>query len=109
MKDQKLNLKGHDNKVKVFFSPSGKQGLVDKNKTVLEIARNYGVDIDSVCGGRAMCGRCQIEVSQGEFAKFGISSKLENLTERNETEQRYANKRKLSSSRRLSCLSLIHI
>ena len=34
-----------------------------------------------------MCGRCQIEVSQGEFAKFGISSKLESLTERNETEQ----------------------
>ena len=54
-----------------------------------------------------MCGRCQIEVSQGEFAKFGISSKLENLTERNETEQRYANKRKLSSSRRLSCQAKI--
>ena len=47
MKDQKLNHKDHDKKVKVFFSPSGKQGLVDKNKTVLEIARNYGVDIDS--------------------------------------------------------------
>ena len=107
MKDQKLNHKDHDKKVKVFFSPSGKQGLVDKNKTILEIARNYGVDIDSVCGGRAMCGRCQIEVSQGEFAKFGISSKLENLTERNETEQRYANKRKLSSSRRLSCQAKI--
>ena len=46
MKDQKLNHKDHDKKVKVFFSPSGKQGLVDKNKTILEIARNYGVDID---------------------------------------------------------------
>ena len=57
--------------IKVFFAPSGKQGLADTNQTVLQIARSLGVDIDSVCGGRAMCGRCQIEVSEGEFAKYG--------------------------------------
>ena len=42
--------------IKVFFAPSGKKGLVDSNQTVLQIARSLGVDIDSVCGGRAMCG-----------------------------------------------------
>ena len=38
---------------------------------MLEAARKLGVDIDSVCGGRGICGRCQIEVSEGEFAKLG--------------------------------------
>ena len=41
---------------------------------VLQAARTLGVDIDSVCGGRAICGRCQITVGEGEFAKHGIVS-----------------------------------
>jgi uncharacterized 2Fe-2S/4Fe-4S cluster protein (DUF4445 family) len=32
-----------------------------------------------VCGGRAMCGRCQIDVGVGEFAKHGILSSAEAL------------------------------
>ena len=31
-----------------------------------------GVDLDSVCGGRGICGRCQVEVAEGEHAKHGI-------------------------------------
>ena len=104
---QNKNLENSKSKFKVFFAPSGKQGLADNNKTVLEIARSLGVDIDSVCGGRAMCGRCQIEVSEGEFAKYGITSKPENLTQRNDTESRYADKRKLDFKRRLSCQAKI--
>ena len=94
--------------IKVFFAPSGKQGLVDSNQTVLQIARSLGVDIDSVCGGRAMCGRCQIEVSEGEFAKHGISSKSENLSKRTHSEKRYSEKRNLNASRRLSCQARIN-
>ena len=40
--------------------------------TVLDAARSLGVDLDSVCGGRGICGRCQVEQSVGEFAKHGI-------------------------------------
>ena len=42
--------------------------------TVLDAARRLGVDLDSVCGGRGICGRCQVEVSEGEHAKHGIVS-----------------------------------
>ena len=104
---QTEHLKDNKKSFKVFFAPSGKQALVDENKTVLEVARSIGVDIDSVCGGRAMCGRCQVEVSEGEFAKYSILSKPENLSERNDTETRYAIKRKLTSNRRLSCQAKI--
>ena len=65
--------------VKIIFIPSGRQGHVPVGTTVLKAARTLGVDIDSVCGGRALCGRCQITVASGEFAKHGITSALKAL------------------------------
>ena len=43
----------------VIFTPSGRRGRVRPGTTVLDAARSLGVDIDSVCGGRGICGRCQ--------------------------------------------------
>ena len=62
------------NDIKIVFTPSGRQGHVPAGTTVLQAARTLGVDIDSVCGGRALCGRCQVDVGTGEFAKHGITS-----------------------------------
>ena len=59
----------------VIFTPSGRRGRFATGTTVLDAARALGVDIDSVCGGRGICGRCQIEVSEGSFAKLGITSR----------------------------------
>jgi hypothetical protein len=33
-----------------------------------------------VCGGRGICGRCQVEVAEGEHAKHGIASSATHLT-----------------------------
>ena len=46
----------------VVFMPSGKRGHFPVGTPLLQAARSLGVDIDSVCGGRALCGRCQIEI-----------------------------------------------
>ena len=89
--------------VKIVFTPSGRQGRVPSGTTVLTVARELGVDIDSVCGGRAMCGRCQINVGQGEFAKHGICSGSSSLSGMTAVEARYAEKRTLLAGRRLSC------
>ncbi len=48
---------------------------------MLEAARRLGVDLDSVCGGRGICSRCQVEVSEGEHAKHGITSHAACLSE----------------------------
>ena len=90
-------------KCKIIFTPSGRQGLVDENVNLLQAARQIGVDIDSVCGGRAMCGRCQIEVGEGKFAKHGVLSFATNLTGPNATETKYLEKRNLKKGRRLAC------
>jgi len=42
----------------VIFTPSGRRGRMPSGTTVLDAARAVGVDIDSVCGGRGICGRC---------------------------------------------------
>ncbi|MBT6122205.1 MAG: DUF4445 domain-containing protein [Candidatus Puniceispirillum sp.] len=93
--------------IKIVFTPSGRQGMVAHGTTVLQAARSLGVDIDSVCGGRAMCGRCQINVGTGEFAKHGIVSGANSLGAVTAVEARYADKRGLSDGRRLSCQSIL--
>ncbi len=91
----------------VVFTPSGRRGRFPLGTPVLKAARSLGVDIDSVCGGRGICGRCQVQPEIGDFAKHGIQSRAENVSEGNEVEARYAKKRGLKEGRRLSCQSLV--
>ncbi|MCH8000509.1 MAG: DUF4445 domain-containing protein [Proteobacteria bacterium] len=87
----------------VVFTPSGRRGRFVAGTPVLTAARSLGVDIDSVCGGRGLCGRCQVRLGLGEFAKHGIVSRAENLSEINEVELRYDRKRGVRPGQRLSC------
>ncbi len=91
----------------VVFTPSGRRGRFARDTPVLEAARSLGVDIDSVCGGRGLCGRCQIKLSEGEFAKHGIVSRPEHLTAINEVETRYDAKKGINPGHRLSCQALL--
>ena len=89
----------------IVFTPSGRRGRFAEGTTVLQAARHLGVDIDSVCGGRGLCGRCQVTVSEGEFAKHGITSRLDHISPWNEVEQRFKDKSRkgMAEGRRLSC------
>ena len=93
--------------IKIVFTPSGRQGMVPAGTSVLGAARLLGVDIDSVCGGRALCGRCQVVPGVGEFAKHGITCGPECLGEITSVETRYAEKKGLEKGRRLSCQSVL--
>ena len=94
---------------RVVFTPSGKRGYFPIGTSVLQAAQNLGVDIDSVCGGRGICGRCQIVQAKGEFPKHRINSKAENISPLCETEKAYAErpKKTLAEGRRLSCATKI--
>ncbi|MEE9229104.1 MAG: ASKHA domain-containing protein [Acidobacteriota bacterium] len=87
----------------IVFTPSGKRGRFPLGTPVLQAARRLGVDIDSVCGGRGICGRCQVLPTDGEFAKHGIKSRAEHLDPLTDPEKRYAEKHQLDQGRRLSC------
>ncbi len=89
--------------VRAVFTPSGRRGTFAAGTSVLEAARALGVDLDSVCGGRGICGRCQIVVSEGTHAKLAIESRAEHLTPFSEPEELYRARRELAPGRRLGC------
>ena len=92
----------------VLFMPSGKRGRFAVGTPVLDAARELGVYVESVCGGRGICGKCQVSVAEGQFAKHGITSSADNLSQFSDTEARYKSKRELADDRRLSCSSKIN-
>ena len=91
------------------FTPSGKRGYFPVGTPILQAAQALGVDVDSVCGGRGLCGRCQVVHATGNFPKHFINSKSENISLLSETEKAYAvhPKKTLLDGRRLSCATQI--
>ena len=90
--------------VKVLFMPSGRRGLFPRGTPLLDAARSLGVDIDSVCGGRGLCGRCQISCVTGSFAKHQIESDVNHLSPFSATEEKFEERKgPLKTGRRLSC------
>src|ERR1700722_14978553 len=86
----------------VVFTPSGKRGHFPVGTPLLQAARSLGVDIDSVCGGRGLCGRCQVLVAEGEFAKHGVSSSSASLSPFSESEMRFSRRTPLGPGHGLS-------
>jgi len=87
----------------VVFTPSGRRGRFPLGTSLLAAARELGVDLDSVCGGRGICGRCKILHQKGAFAAHGIHSEAEHLSAFSEPEARYARRVELAKDERLSC------
>ena len=87
----------------VAFTPSGRRGTFTPGTTVLEAARALGVDLDSVCGGRGICGRCQVAVG----TRPGVDADPARLSPPSTTETGYAGRRPLTDGRRLGCAAQI--
>lgn len=91
----------------IVFTPSGKRGRFPVGTPILTAARQLGVDLDSVCGGRGICSKCQITPSYGEFPKHGVTVVDDALSEWNAVEQRYKDKRGMIDGRRLGCQATV--
>ncbi|WP_375261877.1 ASKHA domain-containing protein [Palleronia sp.] len=91
----------------VIFTPSGKRARVPAGTTVLAAARRMGVDLDSVCGGRGICSKCQVSPQFGQHSKHGVTVRDDALSGWNAVEARYDEKRGLKPGRRLGCQAQI--
>lgn len=91
----------------VIFMPSGKRGRFPSGTPVLTAARQLGVDLDSVCGGRGICSKCQVSPGYGEFPKHGVTVRADALSDWNSVEERYRSKRGMIEGRRLGCQAKI--
>lgn len=94
-------------KALILFSPSGKRGRFPVGTPVLQAARQLGVDIDSICGGRTGCGRCQVKLVKGTFAREGMVSSPTHLSALSETELEGLEDGQLLTGNRLSCQAVI--
>jgi len=93
---------------KIVFTPSGRRGHFPVGTRLLDAARSLGVDVDSVCGGRGICGRCKVLCTEGDFSKHGINSKADHLSPVGAVETRFSDKRtRLQGNQRLSCQALV--
>ncbi|MBV9568409.1 MAG: DUF4445 domain-containing protein [Hyphomicrobiales bacterium] len=92
----------------IAFSPSGKRGRFPEGVSVLEAARRLGVDLDSVCGGRGICGRCRVAIVEGVDQKRAITSALDHVTAPGAVEERYERVRGVfAHGQRLGCQARI--
>ena len=98
----------HEAEHRVVFAPSGLTARVDPGTTVLDAARSVGADLDSTCGGRGLCGRCQIVPTVGSFSKWQIESTADALTGWTSTEEDYTGRRPIGDGQRLGCAAQVH-
>jgi uncharacterized 2Fe-2S/4Fe-4S cluster protein (DUF4445 family) len=92
---------------RIVFTPSGLSGTVEHGTSVLDAARRLGADLDTVCGGRGICGRCQIVPGVGSFAKWGLTVTSESLGPPASIETDYRGNRPLAVGHRLGCAATI--
>ena len=92
---------------RVVFTPSGRHGSVPVGTTMLDAARRLGVDLDSVCNGRALCGRCMVTPAFGEFSKHAIASAPSHVDGPTRDERAYRGRRALEHESRLACSARI--
>ncbi|HPV08347.1 MAG TPA: 2Fe-2S iron-sulfur cluster-binding protein, partial [Aggregatilineales bacterium] len=92
----------NDDGVRVIFMPSGRRGRVPVGTTLLDAARSVGVEIESICGGRLVCGKCKVRVEEGVFQKHGIVSLPDNVSPPSDDERAYLIEHNIEGYR-LSC------
>jgi len=77
--------------IAVEFQPIGRRGSFKPGAVLLDCARGLGVDIVSLCGGTGNCGKCIVQVINGEVSPI------------HEDEKKCLEEDKLSQGYRLAC------
>ena len=54
-------------KCKVNFLPARKDLEVETGMTLMEAAEKAGVHINNLCGGKGVCGRCRVQITNGRI------------------------------------------
>jgi uncharacterized 2Fe-2S/4Fe-4S cluster protein (DUF4445 family) len=90
----------------VVLMPSGRRGRVPAGANLLKAAQELGVELESICGGRQTCGKCQVVVETGHFPKHGLTSTPEALSPPTRRELEYCQENRLVD-RRLACAAQV--
>ena len=75
--------------------------------TILEAARSIGVEIESICGGELVCGKCRVLIEEGFFPKEGITSSAANVSPVTKREELFLRRKGTPPNARLSCAARV--
>ena len=81
----------------IVFQPDGKRGKIQQGTTVLQAARELGIDINAICGGVVSCGKCIVKIQQF----------IENLSEVTTEEKKILGPEMITRGYRLACCTRI--
>ena len=98
---------GKRGKAMVIFQPSGRRGEVDKGVSIIEASRQLGVDIETLCGEKRVCGKCMVRIEKGFFEKYGIHSTKANAGEWQKEEGKFITPDKREQGYRLGCCAQV--
>ena len=91
--------------VTVVFQPSGRRGPIEIGKSLLEAAQELGVALESVCGGKHVCGKCLMRIEEGFFAREGLDSSRSHLSPFSAEERKFISPQEEESGYRLACIA----
>ena len=94
-----------DETVTVVFQPDGISGSVESGITIVEAARLLGADIESLCGGKAVCGKCMVRIVLGELESPRPASGPYPVSPWESVESRFINPRRRAEGYRLGCVA----
>ena len=76
---------------------------MEEHKTLLDASRELGVDIEAICGGKQLCGKCKVKIEEGRFDNPGICSDRSHLSEWQSSEEEFIDARAKAGGYRLAC------
>jgi uncharacterized 2Fe-2S/4Fe-4S cluster protein (DUF4445 family) len=96
-----------DDKAMVIFQPSGRRGRVPKGISLIEASRLLGVDIETLCGEKRVCGKCRVRIEEGRFEKYGMHSRMTHLSPWQKEEGKFINEAAKERGLRLACVARV--
>ena len=96
-----------DDRAMVIFQPSGRRGRVPLGVSLIEASRLLGVDIETLCGEKRVCGKCRVRVEEGSFTKFGIHSSMSHVSPWLEEEGKFISQGEKELGFRLGCVAKV--
>jgi uncharacterized 2Fe-2S/4Fe-4S cluster protein (DUF4445 family) len=64
--------------------------------------------VESICGGKGVCGKCKIRVEEGYFPKYRITSAITSTKAKSRANEKFLNRMQMRRGYRLACQTLIH-
>jgi uncharacterized 2Fe-2S/4Fe-4S cluster protein (DUF4445 family) len=80
--------------VYIDFEPVGRRGQCPAGASLLDCARQLGVDLVNLCGGTGSCGRCKVQILAGQVSEPAAN------------EAKLLNPQELATGYRLACRTI---